>query len=397
MERAHESRGVDLFKVLKPKQMVQKKKGNFIKPLPGLQDADGVWQKSAREIAVAWQKQFGAIEHAEEVTFDQLLARSEPSCQPIEGEQLGQVPTLYDVEAAIRTLNCDKAPGLDNLGTELFQLDVSHAAQRLFALHLKTALRKQNVPELTGGWLLPLHKKKGSPAHMPAYRAIMLEPTVARMLSRAWRPKLTEGITKVAQPLQYGGRRGLGIEALHLQVRLWQSTARHEKLSLGLVFIDIQAAFYSVIKPMLATVKDTTDSLSQVFSKLNLPSSAYQEFLQSVGSGQLIYEATGSSLLSEGTAATLSHTWFVVPQGTQVLAPATGSRPGDPNADVLFSFIMAKLLKEIRQRAALEGLDLTEWAEEGPVSKHLSWVDDLTFAITGDARQLVQRVTHRCR
>ena len=291
MERAHESRGVDLFKVLKPKQMVQKKKGNLIKPLPGLQDADGVWQKSAREIAVAWQKQFGAIEHAEEVTFDQLLARSEPSCQPIEVEQLGQVPTLYDVEAAIRTLNCDKAPGLDNLGTELFQLDVSHAAQRLFALHLKTALRKQNVPELTGGWLLPLHKKKGSPAHMPAYRAIMLEPTVARMLSRAWRPKLTEGITKVAQPLQYGGRRGLGIEALHLQVRLWQSTARHEKLSLGLVFIDIQAAFYSVIKPMLATVKDTTDSLSQVFSKLNLPSSAYQEFLQSVGSGQLIYEA----------------------------------------------------------------------------------------------------------
>ena len=105
-----------------------------------------------------------------------------------------------------------------------------------------------------------------------------------------------------------------------------------------------------------------------------------------MGSGQLIYEATGSRLLSDGTAATLSHTWFVVPQGTQVMAPTTGSRPGDPNADVLFSFIMAKLLKEIRHRASLEDLDLTEETEMGLVSSHLSWVDDLTFAVTSDAK-----------
>ena len=229
---------------------------------------------------------------------------------------------------------------------------------------------------------------------MPAYRAIMLEPTVARMLSRAWRPKLVEGISKVAQPLQFGGRRGLGIEALHLQVRLWQSTAQHEKLSLGLIFIDIQAAFYSVIKPMLATVNGTADSLSQIFARLKLPDTAYQEFLQSVGSGQLIYEATGSRLLSDGTAATLSHTWFVVPQGTQVMAPTTGPRPGDPNADVLFSFIMAKLLKEIRHRASQEDLDLTEETEMGLVSRHLSWVDDLTFAVTSDAKSLTGKVAH---
>ena len=59
---------------------------------------------------------------------------------------------------------------------------------------------------------------------MTTYRVILLEPALAR-------------------PLQYGGRKGLGIEALHLQVRLWQSSAKHSNQSLGLVFIDIKAAF----------------------------------------------------------------------------------------------------------------------------------------------------------
>ena len=292
--------------------MLQKKAGKLIKPHPGLQDAKGRWKKSRRDIAVAWQKQFGDIENAEEVTFEQVLDRSQPRCQPIQADQLHQVPALYDVENAIRALHCDKAPGLDNLGTELFQLNVSQAAQRIFALHLKTALRKQNFPELTGGWLLPLHKKKGSASHMLTYRAIMLEPRVARMLSRAWRPKLAEGLVKVAQQLQYGGRKGIGIEALHLQVRLWQSSAQHAKLSLGLVFTDIKSAFYGLIKPMLASFNGRADSLSHMFQKLTLPPSAHQEFLRNVGSGQLVYKARGSELVPDGVAARLSHTWFVV-------------------------------------------------------------------------------------
>ena len=76
------------------------------------------------------------------------------------------------------------------------------------------------------------------------------------------------------------------------------------------------------------------------------------------------------------------------------MAPTTGSRPGDPNADVLFSFILAKLLQEIRHRAAQEGLVLTDQTAFGPTSNHVSWVDDLTFAIKCEATVLVQQVTH---
>ena len=46
-------------------------------------------------------------------------------------------------------------------------------------------MRRQGVVELTGGWLLPLFKGKGSAQDMKGYRAILLEPVIARALSKA--------------------------------------------------------------------------------------------------------------------------------------------------------------------------------------------------------------------
>ena len=42
----------DIYKILQPKKMVDKKKGKRGKPLPGLQDADGVWKTSRQEVAI---------------------------------------------------------------------------------------------------------------------------------------------------------------------------------------------------------------------------------------------------------------------------------------------------------------------------------------------------------
>ena len=62
---SQEAQGIDLFKVL------------LNKPLPGLKDADGEWKRSRSDLAIAaiaWQKQFGDIENAEEVYFEKLIA-----------------------------------------------------------------------------------------------------------------------------------------------------------------------------------------------------------------------------------------------------------------------------------------------------------------------------------
>ena len=117
------------------------------------------------------------------------------------------------------------------------------------------------MPEMSGGWLLPLWKGKGHPSQMEGYRAILLEPTLSRALSKAWRSKLICGLERVAAPLQCGGRKGVGISPLHLMLRIWQSNAASQKSSLGLIYVDIRSAFYRVAKPLLANFNGTTESL----------------------------------------------------------------------------------------------------------------------------------------
>ena len=361
----------EVHKILKPKRMVDKKKSGGKRPLPGFLDRHGMWQTSPSAIAVAWQKQFSEIENATETTISALLAKSSPCRSPITDKQLEQIPTLYELEQSIRNLDCEKAPGLDSLGAEVWQADTASTSMRVFPLLLKSAVRRQAIAEHAGGWILPLYKGKGPPCKMQGYRAILLEPTLARIFSRTWRSRLVDGLANVAADMQWGGRQGIGINPLHLQVRMWQSNAKHCQKSLSLIFIDLKTAFYSVVKPMLASFDGSDEAIVSIFQMLKLPPSAYQAFLENIGHEDLILQATRSELLADCVGANLASTWFAVPNGTGLLAPQTGSRPGDPCADILFGFIMAQVLKQIHHRAQLANIPLRVEVQEGVLSNCL--------------------------
>jgi len=393
VSKLHHAKASDIYKIIQPKKMIDKKKGKRNKHLPGLQDSEGKWNTSKRDVAVAWQKQFATIENADQVDFQQLLGGSVPTCEPIGIDQLLKIPTIYDMERAVRAMSDRKATGVDNIGAEVWQMQVVQTVARVFPLFLKSAIRRQAVVEHTGGWILPLYKGKGNPCKMAGYRAILLEPTLGRIFSKTWRPAIVKGLENVAHAMQWGGRKGLGIEPLHLQVRMWQSNARHCRQSLALVFIDLKTAFYSIVKPMLAGFDGSLEAVAQIFHTLKLPPSAYSEFLANVMEGDLVRKGTQAKIVADNIGASLANTWFTVPhapQGHGVAAPRTGSRPGDPCADVLFGFVMARMLGCIQTRAMEMNIPLQQACDDGSVMHCVTWVDDVAFAIFADARALVQ-------
>ena len=339
VQKTNQARGSELFQILKPKRMIQRSLGKLRKPLPGLRDAQGQWQMSREGIAGAWQRQFAETENADPASMTQLKLLSKPYCNPRPIQVLKQIPTLCDFEQAVRTMADSKATGADGIGAELMQINVVPNSQRLYMLMLKSAMRGQMSSELCGGWLVPLHKGKGSQADMMMHRGIMLESVVARTCSKAWRKFLERGLQAVAAPGQWGGRSGLATQAVHLQVRMWQANAGAKRCAIGLLFVDVRAAFYSVVKPMLATSPNEKPQIRAIFQRLKLPESAYCEFCENVLQAKLIYQATNSEILEQTVAAMLRHAWFLVPDGNTIFTPATGSRPGDPVADLLFGFI----------------------------------------------------------
>ena len=392
VEAAQGVRSAELFKILRPKQMIARSAGKLIRQLPGLIGQDGEWKSSRDEVAVEWQAQFGGIENAEDISVEELLERS---CQQFFGrrteEDLLQLPTIYQLEGAIRALQADKATGLDGLGAELLQADPCKAAQKIFPLVLKAAIRGQGIMELAGGWLLPLYKGKGNPQKMMGYRAILLESVVSRAISKAWRPKITAGLSLIAEPMQWGGRQGLSIEALHLHIHFWKRNARRKRVSHAVVFLDIRAAFYSVVKQMVAGEARGMRKLEEVFSKIGMSENMKPDFLHQVSGVNLVKQATGSNIVAGNVAAMLGLTWYVIPESKTIQGPMTGSRPGDPSADVLFSLVLTKVLKLIKDRAGEQGIQLHHKATAGDVSDVVTWVDDIAFSLTGEAQQLVSK------
>jgi len=164
----------------------------------------------------------------------------------------------------------------------------------------------------------------------------------------------------------------------NLMVRMWQSNARATKKALGLAFLDVKSAFYRVVKAMLATVDGSADSLARVFRDLQLPETAYQQFLQNVGQSNMIEKATGSRLVAGHVASSLSHTWFLIPNGQHVCAPKTGSRPGDPCADILFGYGTDPCHSQDQGRSSWGAVaDRCCWRHHN----YVTWVDDIAMAV----------------
>ena len=292
---------------------------------------------------------------------------------------------MYDLEQAIRSMKESKAPGLDSIGAELLRSNTMEMAQKLYTLLLKMITRGQWPSELAGGWILPLFKGHGHHSLMSGYRAILL----ARCYSKTWRKQLEDGVRQVAHPNQWGGRRGLSRESLHLQLRLWQSNAKHQRQSLAIIFMDIRQAFYSLAKPLLTNFRGDKQDIQLLGRVLNIPASAVDNFERNVRTSNLVEKATQSRLATAMTEATLSKTWFIVDDTVQ--APSTGSRPGGPMADQFFSLTMSAILEQVYAR--MEEADLVDQDAEDPVHNSVVWVDDAAFAIRGNATDIAQKTT----
>lgn len=128
VDNVQKVRSADLFKILQPKQMIARSNGKLIRQLPGLCGGDGKWKCSRDEIALEWQTQFGNIENAEIVAVDDLLQRSVAKQDVTwQASDLLAVPSLYQLESAIRALQAGKATGLDGLGAEILQVHCQKA------------------------------------------------------------------------------------------------------------------------------------------------------------------------------------------------------------------------------------------------------------------------------
>lgn len=377
------------FKLIKPKRALKHSSQTRCK-LPGLRDENGRWITKAANVSLMWQRHFGAIENADEGQADDILSQSQPQPHLNSIDELIGIPSLFDLEKAMRTMNAKKAAGPDQLGAEVWQANVPKMAKKCYALFLKSGLRQQWVAEFAGGDLIPLFKK-GDASNPCNYRAILLEPVLGRVFLRAWRCRLNAAMHLVQAPFQFGGHRAISIEIAHLLVRNAQQISAGRKQACGLIFADIKSAFYSVAKPFLSHDHVGPDELVALFHRMKLPPENLMSFVEAVEEGVVIPDSDGGQLRGV-VASMVRHSWAKVPGADRYILPRTGSRPGDPLADTLFGFLMAKCMHRIAARFDQEELT-TVWSGPHGAVPALAWVDDAVFHLEASSQVIVSKVT----
>ena len=377
------------LKIFRPKDA--RKRIKVPAPLPKLSETE--WTIDDKESwALAWHQHWAALECAEirrwhdhEEELQQMMHAPTTTQETDAACQL--TPSLEEVGRTIKSLKKEKAPGPDGIPAETFILGGPAATKVVHTIAMKQLFR-QAVPRThKGGWAHPIYKHKGAQSQRSSYRAIVLQNNLSKLLARLWRPHLTRKFDEYASPKQGGVRKGLGPVAHILKVRTHQALAHLEKQASATIFMDVESAFYRTMRGLFihsGADQDKEKIIKKVFQTFDLSPLQYDETKEHLDNQPALEEAGVSRCIQKIIEDGFKGNWTRVRGSHTCITPATGTRPGDPSADVLFSFVVTRILKAIKAKLLEQGFSEEE-------ANGLAWIDDLVFCVRTTAEKLEEK------
>lgn len=186
-----------------------------------------------------------------------------------------------------------------------------------------------------GGYLAPIFKGKGDPGDVSKHRSILISSHYCKAIHKTLRNKTYHAFKSYVQQCQLGGKKRIpvtfGVHATRAFLR-WQQSRGWAS---GLLFVDLKEAFYRVFRPLAMNIEWTDEELGQFFARLNLPSSALDDFRYHVQQQNSLQMTTMTTMQQNSIAAVHDCTWFKLRGQPDSALTTVGARPGDGFADVL--------------------------------------------------------------
>ena len=145
-------------------------------------------------------------------------------------------------------------------------------------------------------------------------------------------------------------------------------------VSSAIVFFDLKAAFYSVLRQALLAVELDPTALIAALARLGLPSALIDAWLQQARQDHAVLDTNPH--LEELLQDCMTHTFFTVDGVPGLCHTTRGTRPGDPLGDLLFNLIMRLVLHDMH--ASIQRTCSAVWlGSPGSVSTFASGNNDL--------------------
>ena len=162
-------------------------------------------------------------------------------------ESLDALPTVAEVEKAIKELSCGKAPGLDAIPAEVFKEGGPELSQKVTELFI-SIWHTENVPQdFKDASIVYIYKNKGNRNCCDNYRGISLLSIAGKILARLLLNRLLAHLEQDLLPeSQCGFREGRGTADMIFAARQLQEKFREQKRELFSTYVDLTKAFDTV-------------------------------------------------------------------------------------------------------------------------------------------------------
>ena len=143
--------------------------------------------------------------------------------------------------------------------------------------------------------------------------------------------------------LQAGSLPGVGTDTLLLLARAAQGIGKAQRRRTALLFFDIRAAYYQLLRQLATDIHEDDAELLRLFHRMNVPAEALQELREHLQAMSAVAAAGASPHLAAIAADLFRGSWFRLEGHTAIALTRRGTRPGDPTADVIYAFCLAAL------------------------------------------------------
>ena len=411
----------ELMQMLKAMHLGRRKQAPWRRPMPCVAQ-NGKAAMGRQDLDALWLDHFGRME------FGQIVDAQTFFCHPQQyGDadscfvpELAAFPGMHEIERAFRSTRSHRSPGLDLVYGEVLKKSPGRIAAITLPLMMKSAARRVQPVQWRGGVLAECFKGKGAVSDPGAYRSLYVSSMLGKAYHKVLRSKATPAAEKAFSAGHFAARKGAPVTMASLMVILFERWKTSANYSNAILFLDIQSAYYSVVRQLAYGDYAAADADSQfcaVLKHFQLPPSVWHELQQAASNGGLMgLEGTGGhlrSLIKDSHDGSYFVTRYA--SGERLCKTEAGSRPGESLADLVYAWIFHAVLRDVTERLRAEGI-LEEVPYSGemspfpsPVVEHVpllgpTWADDSTFVcsdrdtevLVSKARRMASTVVDCC-
>ena len=157
--------------------------------LPMIRDAEGHICTYHAEAVATWVQFLQDMEFGQRLSYPELRAQwiDELKQFQLAACKLSQLPTLTDLELALRRVPLGRASGPDGLPGEICRYHPAIMAKPLYAPLLKMLVHGHEPLGFKGGRLTPAYKGRGAKDDCTSYRSLLVSNHLGKVLHRTIR------------------------------------------------------------------------------------------------------------------------------------------------------------------------------------------------------------------